>query len=913
MKKDKIISLCGTWKMEYLSPEAYVSEEEAKITDAAITVENAVPAYFEDLTDIFATATFADKIAINPMYEHQAYPMTEYPPDMALPNPVGSFVYTRTFELSELSDNAYLYFGGAQNRVYAWINGKFVGSHEGYSAEFDFKINDGVLKIGENRITLAVSNVRLLGYMDRPVSGLTSRAANECTGGIYGDVKIRFTESGVRDVWVSTSPDLSAFTVNTVGDADRERTLAIYDGEKELTRVKIPGGEASATLSADGYALWSPDSPKLYEAKIFDSEGNIFTRKFGIRRLTVRGTKLYLNGEPYFFRGICEHCYHPITVHPTREKKYYEKVIKTAKELGFNSIRFHTYVPPMEYMEAADELGILIEVETPNNTSYAEWCEIVKMSRRYTSVIAYSSGNEMVIDEDYIEHLRAVAKFVHTETDSLFSPMSAMRGVEYSSYGDCQVEIPFTHNPKRLAALGEFCDIYNSYSLGTVSYRSLGGDYKIIDERNSIYKKPLLTHEICINGTYCDLSLKDRYEGSRIGKTELFTSVERHLADVGILDRADLYYKNSVAWQKLLRKSCFELVRRCDSFAGYDFLGDIDTHWHTFGYCVGMMNEFYELKPGETVENVKRYNSDAVLLSDLPKPVNFKSGDAIEIPILVSNYGKTIENATLKISLLENGKSIFEKEIKDISAEAGEIKQLYVLKTKLPEVLSPAKIILSATLTKKEQIAENLWDLYLFPAPAKKTENYPITIASKMTEDELCSRLKNGERVVIFGSEPFQSEDASFQISLAGRTNGHLATVINKHPLTERLAHDGFLGAQFEELMTGAKAIILNSDEVLFNPIIEVATAYKNAHKEAFLFEYAVGDGKLIVCSLNLENGNPLSLWLKREIENYAAGDSFKPEISVTENQLLEILGALVKKSEANTNLAFNKNDVTAN
>ena len=122
MKKDKTISLNGSWKMEYLSPDAYLSEEEAKITDAAITVENAVPAYFEDLTDIFDTSPFADKIAINPLYEHQAYPMTGYPPDTALPNPVGSFVYARTFELSELSDNAYLYFGGVQNRVYAWIN-----------------------------------------------------------------------------------------------------------------------------------------------------------------------------------------------------------------------------------------------------------------------------------------------------------------------------------------------------------------------------------------------------------------------------------------------------------------------------------------------------------------------------------------------------------------------------------------------------------------------------------------------------------------------------------------------------------------------------------------------------------------------------------------------------------------------
>ena len=52
---------------------------------------------------------------------------------------------------------------------------------------------------------------------------------------------------------------------------------------------------------------------------------------------------------------------------------------------------------------------------------------------------------------------------------------------------------------------------------------------------------------------------------------------------------------------------------------------------------------------------------------------------------------------------------------------------------------------------------------------------------------------------------------------------------------------------------------------------------------------------------------------MKQEIENYAGGDSFEPEISITEQKLLEIIGATVKKSEENTNLAFNKNDVTAN
>ena len=127
--------------------------------------------------------------------------------------------------------------------------------------------------------------------------------------------------------------------------------------------------------------------------------------------------------------------------------------------------------------------------------------------------------------------------------------------------------------------------------------------------------------------------------------------MERHLAEKGLLSRAPLYYRNSAGWQRLLRKHCFETVRRSKGFAGYDFLGDIDTHWHTFGYCVGMMNEFYELKPGETVENVHRYNSDTVLLADLPRCRNFIAGDRVEIPLLASHFGEALSKARLELRM----------------------------------------------------------------------------------------------------------------------------------------------------------------------------------------------------------------------------------------------------------------------
>ena len=178
-------------------------------------------------------------------------------------------------------------------------------------------------------------------------------------------------------------------------------------------------------------------------------------------------------------------------------------------------------------------------------------------------------------------------------------------------------------------------------------------------------------------------------------------------------------------------------------------------------------------------------------------------------------------------------------------------------------------------------------------------------------KEELIRRLSCGERILIFGAKPFQYEGCDFQISLAGRTNGHLATVINEHPLTKNLPHQGFLGRQFAQLLTGARAAVLDSPTVEYSPIIEIATSYKNAHKEALLFEFKVGAGKLLVCGLNFKESDPMAEWLREEIRHYCGSDDFEPQISVSEAELVEIIDREVKRSEQNTNLAINKNDIT--
>jgi hypothetical protein len=393
------------------------------------------------------------------------------------------------------------------------------------------------------------------------------------------------------------------------------------------------------------------------------------------------------------------------------------------------------------------------------------------------------------------------------------------------------------------------------------------------------------------------------------------SSVEKHLSDVGLLDRANLYYRNSVRWQMMLRKHCFETVRRSHTFAGYDFLGDIDTHWHTFGYCVGMMNEFYELKAGESRENVLRYNSDTVLLCDLPKNPCYNTGDRVALPILVSNYGDALDSATLNVRVKAGNDVIFRREIRVGELENGKISELYTADFVIPRADKPIKLTLTATLSGGNTDAENTWELYAFPkcdAVSERTlKAKGITVESNMTLAELSERMSRGESVVLFGAGPFKTSEVSFQLSVAGRTNGHLATVIADHPLMRDLPNEGFCAMQFRGMMSGAKAAILDLKKEPHDPIIDIASSYKNAHREAMLFEYKIGSGKLLVSTLNMAEGDPAAEWLRREMLDYAMSSSFSPKHELTIPELYAICDAPAVGVGNDTNQAMNRNDVT--
>ena len=900
------VSLDGAWEMAY---RPYEWENIEPPSFKGTVVEGAVPGYWEEMVPAFRAAGIKDEFRINPLYEVQRFPISGYASDTTLPNIYGCFFYRRTVELDR-DGAAVLAFEGVRNQVHVWINGRFVAFRAGFSTPFELAVPAGVLKKGSNEIVMAVSNNPNLGYCGAYVSGLTTRSTFRATGGVNGKLSLRFPKNGLADVYVTTAADLKTFTVHVAGAKNREFSYEISDGVAVVASGKAKG---DFTLGTEGYTFWTPENPKRYGLRIVTPEG-AYSQKFGIRRLVADGEKLKLNGKPVYLRGVTEHCYFPKTLSLPRDLDHYRMITAKRKELGFNFVRFHTFVPPAEYLEATDELGMLVHMESPNFVSEPEFAAIIAFARRHPSVVIYCTGNETRIDRLAEAYLRDIADMVHERTDSLFSPMSAMRGVEYALMKgkDVIVQKPFPHNPERISRLSEYCDLYTSYQLGVTSYDSLnGGTSADLDAWGDAYcGKPRTSHEICIDSSYIDLGLEKMYpKDSPILKTGLFSEPRRLLEEKGLLGRADVYIRNSCEWMWRIRKHCFEKLRAADRVAGYDFLGDINTHWHTFGYSVGMMDEFYRLKPGETVENALRYNSAAVVLSDLGSDFNVTAGDVKRIRFTVSNYDADAADGKLEVTFSDvRGNAVFSDTLSMGSVPCGRISEAGTVDIPVPKSVAAKKYVLKAAFSGGKVKAFNEWEMYAFPKaePAAATGAKVLLSA---TESELVGLLEKGERVLLLGAGPFKSLKTSFRIGLAGRCSGNYATVVRHgHPALEGMPHDGYCGWQFRRLMEEGEAVQLETD-VPFDPVIDIASSVKHLIRQAMLFEYRVGEGRLMVCSFRFGDGDPAAAWLKEKLVSYVSGAAFDPPHRISVAQLKAVINAPLATGAKNSNRARNPND----
>ena len=336
---------------------------------------------------------------------------------------VGVGWYRLDFEAPAFEEGkcATLIFDGAMSHARVYVNGMEVGYWPyGYNS-FHFDITPYIKAGKVNTLAVRLENEN---ESSRWYPG----------AGIYRNVHLVVTEDAYVPVWGTqlTTPivtkELAKVELRTKLTTPEGADRSIY---RIVTDIIDPAGEVVATNEAtlSRYdntlfeqefdiavpELWSVDNPALYYAKSKIYAGaelkDEYSTRFGIRTLEIIPDKgMFINGEPAKFKGVCNH--HDLgPLGAAVNDAAIRRQIHIMKEMGCNAIRTSHNMPAPELVDACDEMGMMLMLETFDewrtpklangyHKYFDEWAErdlvnLIHHYRNNPSVVMWCIGNEV--------------------------------------------------------------------------------------------------------------------------------------------------------------------------------------------------------------------------------------------------------------------------------------------------------------------------------------------------------------------------------------------------------------------------------------------------------------------------------------------------------------------------------------
>ncbi len=355
-----------------------------------------------------------------------------------------TWVYRRTFQAPEVPyRRARLRFDGVDYFASVWLNGRFIGEHEGAFVPFTLDITDAYRPGEANTLLVRVSspwdmpNPRGNYPVNHVIRGMVK--------GLYehgeGVIPPHVNPLGIwRPVWLLLDDGLSL---------DRVRIQTELDGtvHLEFTATNATGGRWAGSLAVnvaaenhDGPGMtaslllalepgtqtvthrlrvpearlwwpWDHGEPNLYRlTAVLRAEGeeplSTLDQTFGIR--TVRLDRapdrftFWINERPVFVRGTS---YMPGVYLSQHDRDSLERDVSLARQANLNLLRVHVHVSPPELYDLCNRAGMLIwqdfELHWVHDSSpefearaLALQRDMIDMLGNHPSIIAWSCHNE---------------------------------------------------------------------------------------------------------------------------------------------------------------------------------------------------------------------------------------------------------------------------------------------------------------------------------------------------------------------------------------------------------------------------------------------------------------------------------------------------------------------------------------
>ncbi|WP_338539844.1 sugar-binding domain-containing protein [Paenibacillus tundrae] len=800
-----------------------------------------------------------------------------------------------------------------------WVNGELAGQQDSLSAPHEYDVSMLIQPGTVNRFTLRIDNrdVQNLGTHSSAYTEETQTIWN----GVVGRIELHALEPyWINNVHIYPRPDLRSVivkgTCHNATDAEVQFQLnlrasikqgaAPHVGEERKEQLNIPASSAQnfeyEYPMGEDPLLWDEFTPNLYEMKV---EGTILLdghnpvrivahQTFGLRYFNREGRILKMNGRAVFLRGTLECCIFPHTGHPPMDIRSWQKIFQTSKEYGLNHIRFHSWCPPEVAFEAADQLGIYLQVESPmwmdtwnmavgmhpEHYTYLprEARRIVEVYGNHPSFCIYSNGNELNGDFELLHQMVAELKVnddrrLYTLTTNWDRPLDSADDLFIAQSVD-GIGVRGQYFPEKLALSTDL-------------------DFREAVAARSV---PVISHEVGQYAVYPDVQEIPKYTG--VLRPVNLEAIHADMETRGLAEDIRSFVDGTGMFALQLYRDEIEAALRTPCLGGFQLL-DLHDFPGQSTATVGILNAFWESKGLIHPDQFREFCAPTVLLLRMPKriytetepfhaEIHISHFAATDIPpssiqwVIRSGDGHILDQDSLQTDIISNGSG----------QSLGSIVSLAPQYIKKSDRLTISLEILGSDV-------RNEWPFWVYESPEKHREFPQSVIVKRSLDEEMEQHLTAGGHVL------FLAQKEKLQHANPGKfypvfwSPAHFATEApcgiiahTDHPALNGLPTREYAEHPWQDLLDQSVSLVVN-EGIPFNPIVQVIPNFYHNRKLMNLAEYHVGQGKILICGINIEDElqhRPVAAQLRTSLINYVSGESFEPTVGIELHQLRQLL-----------------------
>ena len=854
----------------------------------------------------------------------------------------GKALYTKQVDIPEEWDGTSVRLVMERTKpTTIWIDGKEVGANNDISTAQQYDLSSYLFP-GTHTVAILVDNGKQA--VPEKVYG-SSHAYSASTqtnwNGIIGDFYLESVPlCGIDDIQLY--PDVAKKVVTArvtlrnpdkgVGkgilsfyaeawNTDKQHKTPVQTIEVDWTK---PEQEFELALG-DKALLWSEFTPALYRLSVsLKTDQSVDTEQatFGLRDFKAKGRQFTMNGKVTFLRGKHDACVFPLIAHTAMDVETWRHYFQVAKQYGINHYRFHSWCPPEACFEAADIEGIYLQPELPVwgniDIDDTELCDYLlkegrNLHRAYSnhaSFVMFGLGNEMSGEEGLAMLIQTFKKednrHIYASGSNNYLGFKGKQADE-DYFTTCRVgrEDDKQFNTHARASFS-FADAYDGGYLNH-TYPNSEMDFS---SANALCDVPIISHETGQFQVYPNYEEIKKYTG--VLKPRNFEIFKKRLEEAGMIDQAHDFMMASGKWSALLYRADIEMNLRTPEWGGFQLL-DLQDYPGQGSAYVGILDAFMESKGLIAPEEWRHFCSEVVPLFCTEK-FCWTNDEALTGEVEIANYSESdLNSKQLSWTLTDSKQQVLDKGVLPLQVKQGELAKVGTLKPAIASVRKAEKVTLALSIDGTPY--RNDYSLWIYPAADKEvapSEDICVT-------DDLDAHLKyltEGGKVLWFPSKDkhkdqtvgglFQTDYWNYRMFRTICENldrpvspGTLGILTDPgHPALADFPTEFHTNWQWFPIIKQSYPMILDRLSDDYRPIVQVIDNVERNHKLGLLFEFKVGNGKLLVCMSDLKavQDKPEARQFYRSILEYMESSAFAPSYSLSAKDLQDLFTAKVKR-----------------